>query len=129
MKGNILIVDDDPIVRHLLSSVLTAAGHTVTSAPSGAHCISILSEQLKTSSPPNVIILDLQLDDMPGSEVLTRIRQISQPAHIAVVMCSANTEEEVRKTYPGLDMDCFLEKPFPMEKALAAVDALLTKLT
>ena len=68
----ILIADDDPVVRHLLSSVLSAAGHTVETAESGSRCIEMLREKAASNTLPDLLFLDLQLADMAGAEVLEK---------------------------------------------------------
>src|SRR5471030_956281 len=66
--GSILVVDDDPIIRKLLSRALAADGHEVRTAENGAHAL----EQLE-QAPSDVVLLDIVMPGMDGIEVLDRI--------------------------------------------------------
>ena len=116
MGKPVLIADDDPVVRHLLSSVLVAAGFQVLLAETGVACLEKIEECEKTHAPLSLVFLDLQLSDMSGADVLQKIRKRPSPRRLPVIILSANSEEEVRQQFPSLDADMYLEKPFPPEK-------------
>ena len=111
----VLLVDDDPVVIHLLSSALTAAGYTVQTAKSAAQCLLLLQGGQAQGPLPQLILLDVQLADKPGPVLLQEIRQHSDWAAIPVALVSANSEREVRAQFPQLGPEYFLEKPFPPE--------------
>lgn len=116
MGKQVLIADDDPVVRHLLSSVLSAAGFEVLLAETGAICLNKVQECERAHAPLSLLFLDLQLSDMSGADVLLRIRERPSVDRLPVVILSANSEEEVRLHFPSMDADMYLEKPFPPEK-------------
>lgn len=116
MGKQVLIADDDPVVRHLLSSVLSAAGFEVLLAETGAACLNKVEECERANTPVSLLFLDLQLSDMSGADVLLRIRERASVDRLPVVILSANSEEEVRLNFPSMDADMYLEKPFPPEK-------------
>lgn len=122
--AEILIADDDPVVRHLLSSMLKAGGHEVTMVTSGQECLDLVTSRIASGNLPALLFLDLQLTDRPGAEVLDEIRSLTGNRRIPVVIVSAQSESEVRRTYPEIDMDSFLEKPFPPDAALKVVSLL-----
>lgn len=124
MKKELLIADDDPVVRHLLSAMLTGAGYAVKTVGSGQECMQLISSLSITGELPQLIFLDLQLADVSGAEVLLQIRAAT-PHRIPVVLISAQSESEARSSAPGIDADAFLEKPFSPEKAIKLVSALL----
>lgn len=124
MGVNILIVDDDPVVRHILGSVLKAAGHIVEQALSGAACIELLSNRTGDDFPA-LIFLDLQLGDMTGADVLAEIRRITAPNDVPVIMLSANSEAETQALFPELKADGYLEKPFPPQRVLEVLQAVV----
>jgi CheY-like chemotaxis protein len=121
---NVLIADDDPVVRQILQAILT--DHTVQVAVSGAECLTILRAQHLAGIRTDVVFLDLQLQDMHGTEVLREIRRefsaltpvVPAPA---VVVLSGNSEAEVRELDPEFSPELFLEKPFT---AASIADAL-----
>jgi len=108
MAFDIIIADDDPVVRHILGSVLKASGHSVEAVSSGAALIELLG---KRSEPADLVFLDLQLGDMTGAEVEPEIRKAG-PEKTRVVVLTANSESETKQLFPGLQADEFLEKPF-----------------
>jgi CheY-like chemotaxis protein len=126
---NVLIADDDPVVRQILQAILT--DHTVQVAVSGAECLTILRAQHLAGIRTDVVFLDLQLQDMHGTEVLREIRRefsaltSAVPTPVvpapAVVVLSGNSEAEVRELDPEFSPELFLEKPFT---AASIADAL-----
>lgn len=127
MNAKILIVDDDPVVRHLLGSVLRAAGHEVDIATNGAECLAKLNAA--PDGAPDVVFLDLQLPDMTGADLLERIRALGGAVRPSVAMLTANSEAETRRLFPGLAPEYFLEKPFPPQRANEVVRDLMSKRT
>lgn len=121
---NVLIADDDPVVRQILQAILT--DHTVQVAVSGAECLTILRAQHQAGVRTDVVFLDLQLQDMHGTEVLREIRrEFAAPTPAvptpAVIVLSGNSEAEVRELDPEFSPELFLEKPFT---AASIADAL-----
>lgn len=108
----ILIADDDPVVRHILGSILKSLGHSAESVDSGVKCIEHLRACCTKSQLPRVLFLDLQLTDMTGAEVLLQLGEFLDLKVMPVIILSANSREEAKKSYPTLTADEFLEKPF-----------------
>lgn len=125
MSKELLIVDDDPVVRHLLGAMLQSSGREISSCASGAEAIAKIEELEGSGNVPALIFLDLQLNDMPGTEVLGRIRSV-QGARIPTVMLSASQKEEILRDHPEAeDADGFLSKPFEPEKLQEILSSLL----
>ena len=80
----ILIVDDNEKNRKLAHDVLTAAGFQTLEAATGAEAIAIAGEHL-----PDVVLMDLQLPDMNGTEALKELERNERTARIPVVAMSA----------------------------------------
>ena len=121
----VLIADDDPVVRHLLSSVLHAAGFRVIAVESGSQCLALFGQRLAENAIPNVVFLDIQLADMAGTEILIHIRGHAQCKDLPIVMLSAHSKEEVLKQYPeAKQANEILSKPFPFDLAVATVKQL-----
>ena len=108
MPLSIFVADDDPVVRHILASVLKAGGHAVTDFASGAALLTAFST---LTDYPDILFLDLQLGDMTGAEVLPEIRSRAG-TKTKIVVLSAHSREDTQALFPGLEADEHLAKPF-----------------
>jgi len=112
-KDRILIVDDEKNICHFLSTVLTANGYDTITAQTGADaCRMIESEE------PDLVLLDLGLPDMDGTQVLEFARSRSE---LPIIVISARMDE--RDKVQALDMgaDDYITKPFGSSEFLARV--------
>jgi len=105
--GHILIVDDDPLNRRLLTKNLETEGHRTTDVDNGFAALSAIG-----SDPPDVILLDIEMPGLDGIEVLERIKSDPKIRHIPVIMISGvdDADSVVRCLEAGADD--FLPKPF-----------------
>lgn len=111
-----LIIDDDGDVRGLVRWLLENAGFTVAEAVTGRAGLRELFR-----SPPDVVILDVELPELDGFEILERIREITS---VPVLMLTAHgTESEKVRGLRG-GADDYLTKPFGQEELLARVELL-----
>ena len=87
-NGKILVVDDDYLQRRMLSTIFTAEGFNVQAVESGASCLEIVraGEDL-----PDLILLDLNLPDIDGIEVLTEIRKVVRGYKLPVIINSGES--------------------------------------
>ena len=83
----ILVVEDEPDLRELLTYNLTAAGFTVHATENGTDGLEAV-----TRFAPDVVLLDLMLPDIPGTEVCRRIRGDTTARQPAVMMLTAKSE-------------------------------------
>jgi len=127
MKGKILIADDDPVARHILSAMLESAKYEVISKESGRACIEEMRQLVTKKVKLEAIFLDLQLSDMRGTDVLAAIRDLEQETLTPVIMLSANTKAEMLEDEPQFLPDQYLEKPFRTEDVLGALGAVQKK--
>ena len=103
-----LLADDDPIVRHILGAILTAAGYSIDVVENGENCLAKL-QTIDGGTQYDVLFLDMMLGDMTGMDVLRKIRPtISFP----VIMLSAHQRDEALRFAGDMQPDAFLEKPF-----------------
>jgi DNA-binding response OmpR family regulator len=116
---NILIVDDDVELVGLLSFAFETAGYTVGTAFDGNEAIAMVRAQ-----NPDLVILDVNLPNQDGFQVLADLRRISQ-APVIMLTVRATEEDEIE----GLDLgaDDYLRKPFSPRALLARVRSHLRR--
>jgi two-component system cell cycle response regulator len=120
MNGRILIVDDIATNRILYRSRLAAAFYEPILAESGAACL-----ELAASHQPDLILLDLQLPDLPGNEVLRRLRADPATRDILVIVLTAATDDAVRLAALAAGADDVIGKPAADAVLLARMRNLL----
>lgn len=115
----ILVVDDDPKIRSVLSRGLRFEGYTVQVAEDGTQAL-----QIARIEPPDLVILDVMLPGMDGLEVCRRLRLGTQSP---ILMLTAR--DAVPDRIAGLDSgaDDYLVKPFDFDELLARIRALLRR--
>ena len=118
MRQTALIVEDDPVTRHILTTTLATAGIDRIIAETGAAMWSSLEKK------PDVIVLDLSLPDADGMELL---RQLRQKSEIPVIIHSNRSDEIERIIGIEIGADDYLPKPCNMRELLARVRALLRR--
>jgi PAS domain S-box-containing protein len=119
--SSILVLDDREAERYLLVTVLTHAGHTVLEAPSGEQALELARE-----SRPELIIVDLMMPGMDGSEFVRRLRADPNVGNTRVMFCTATYDtHEVRKLAESCGVSHILVKPAEPEQIISVVrDAL-----
>ena len=115
----ILIIEDDPQIRRVLSTSLKAYGYEVHSADSGR-----LGLKLAAKHQPDLIILDLGLPDIDGLDLIRNLR--SSPTQEILVL-SARGTEDVKVRALDLGADDYLTKPFGVFELLARVRVALRR--
>lgn len=89
MDYKILVVEDDPDARKIISLVLKLDGFITMTASNGSEALRYIE-----SDVPDLILLDVIMPDMDGYEVCERIRSNALTAHVPVVMLSGRSDEE-----------------------------------
>ena len=120
-KGKtILVVDDSPTVRKLISGKLEKAGHSVVCAVDGVDALAKLEEQL-----PDLVLLDITMPRMDGYEVCKQIRSDPAARDLPVVMISGKDGffDKVRGRMAGTSG--YITKPFGPETLMKAIDTYL----
>lgn len=116
----ILVVEDDMMNSRLLATILTRLGYTVDTAFDGVNGL----EKVE-SSPPDLILLDLDLPRMDGYEVARRLKQSEHNKIIPIVVVSSFAEVENRIKALDAGADDFLSKPIDQVELKARVQSLL----
>jgi two-component system KDP operon response regulator KdpE len=121
VKGNILVVDDEPQITRVLKTTLSSRGYGVRSAGDGQEAL----DAMKTW-PPDLIITDLRMPNIDGLELCRRVRQISQ---IPIIVLSVKGEEPIKVEALDAGADDYITKPFSVNELLARVRATLRRAT
>jgi two-component system KDP operon response regulator KdpE len=116
----ILVVEDDVRVAGFLRDALTEFEYAVAVAASGADALNKVSE-----GAPDLLLLDLNLPDMPGFEVLERLR--AQSSTIPVVIVSGNTDPMMAEAAVALGAVAYITKPVDLDVLSRAVAVTLTR--
>ncbi|AKU92072.1 winged helix-turn-helix domain-containing protein [Vulgatibacter incomptus] len=120
--AKLLIVEDEADLRDLLSYNLRAAGHEVALAASASEGL----EQVRRWRP-ELILLDLMLPDLPGTELCRRVKGDPSTAATRVVMLTARGEEIDRVVGFELGADDYVSKPFSLRELVLRVNAVLRR--
>jgi len=111
--ANILVVDDEKPIRRFLKASLLGHGYTIFEAASGAEAL-----QEATRCHPDVIILDLGLPDMDGTEVTRQLREWSS---VPIIVLSVRDHESDKIAALDAGADDYLTKPFGIGELLARI--------
>ena len=118
MPQTVMLVDDDPQLRHVVSMFFELEGYNVVQAKDGREAISLLSEYV-----PDVILLDLMMPDVGGLEVCQHVRANKTLKEIPVVVFTAAEMKEDELTAAGADR--FIAKPYSLEGLRRVVRTLI----
>lgn len=119
MKHRILVVDDEPAVRDLLSYNLQKAHYEVLLAPDGQEAL-----RLSREKSPHLILLDLMIPFVDGLDVCRELRKTSA---VPIIMITARGEEIDRVVGLELGADDYVTKPFSIRELMARIKAVLRR--
>jgi len=116
----VLIVDDDPSIRAMLTDALTVEGYTVLTASDGLQALHQLGLSI-----PDVVILDVMMPHADGMRVLESMRSEPRTRDVPVVMLTARTDEMT--FWAGWQRGCdeMMRKPFELDDLFATLDNVL----
>ena len=107
----ILVVEDDPTVRNLITTTLKSNDYRYITASNGEAAI-----MAATTQQPDIVFLDLGLPDLDGVEIIRRIRTWSQ---MPIIVISARSEDSDKVSALDAGADDYLTKPFSVTELLA----------
>jgi len=119
MTAKILVVDDDPAIRRLLTRTLDRAGYTVVEAGDARGALNG-----RDIDKPDLILLDLGLPDRDGLELLPLLVRAPAPA---VIVLTAREATDEKVTALDLGADDYVTKPFDTAELLARVRSALRR--
>lgn len=115
----VLIVDDEPKIRHLISYYLEPEGFKILEAENGREALEIFSRK-----SVDLIILDIMMPVMDGMECCKELRKISD---VVILMLTAKSEETDKLLGYGFGADDYITKPFSPKIIVAKVKAMLKR--
>ena len=116
----ILIVEDDPPIRNLISVALEAHDYRYISAANAGNAI-----LEATSHNPDIMLLDLGLPDLDGVEVIRKIRSWS---NMPIIVISARSDDSDKIEALDAGADDYLTKPFSVDELLARLRVTIRRL-
>ena len=121
MKKHILILDDEELIRELLSQMLTDIGYRVTPVATVAAALKSARQE-----QPDLVISDLQLEDGDGLEMIDQLKTDYPEIPVILLTGVLFDQETVDKVLIN-KVDCYLEKTSPLSKISAIVESLLPR--
>ncbi|GAC1337163.1 MAG: response regulator transcription factor [Myxococcales bacterium] len=118
----VLIVEDEKDLADLVQYHLQKAGYETIAAPDGEQALELLRQRT-----PDLVLLDLMLPGIPGTEVCRQIKSSSRTSRVPVMMVTARGEEVDRVVGFELGADDFVTKPFSMRELVLRVRAVLRR--
>jgi two-component system OmpR family response regulator len=116
----VLVVDDEPNIRDLLSASLRFAGHQVATAANGTDAITMITE-----TNPDIVLLDVMLPDISGFGVTKKIRGMGIETPILFLTARDDTEDKVTGLTVG--GDDYVTKPFSLDEIMARISAIIRR--
>ncbi len=121
-KGEILLVDDDPVIRLITKKILEKEGHDISVAEDGKKCMDFLSNNKK----PDLILLDVMMHGENGWEIGRKIKSNNKMKDIPLAMFTVRSSIDSRKkSFEYAHADAHIDKPFIMDELIKEVNQLI----
>lgn len=118
--SEVLIVDDSLSIRELLTSVLRKAGFNVTSADNGRSGL-----ETAQSSNYDLVITDINMPEMDGLELLTRLRALPEYSFKPILILTTEFSQEMKQKGRDAGATGWLVKPFDPEKLVGVISRII----
>ena len=120
--STVLLVEDDPDIRHLVSTKLSRGGFAVLEAADGRTAL-----DLARHTPPDLVLLDVRMPYKSGLEVCRELRDCPGTAAVPIIMLTARAQrQDIEQAYAAGATD-YVVKPFSPRDLLEQVEAALQK--
>jgi CheY-like chemotaxis protein len=110
----VLVVDDESMVRSVITKLLTIRGHTVHQASSGAEALTMIE-----TTEPDIVFTDYGMPEMSGAELAAAVR--GRAPSLPIVLISGDTETDDATSV----VDASIDKPFKLDDLQAAIQTLV----
>ncbi|HET6817519.1 MAG TPA: response regulator [Mycobacteriales bacterium] len=120
--GRVLVVDDDDVIRQLITVNLELEGFDVVTAVDGQDALDKVKD-----AQPRVVTLDVMMPRLDGWEAAARLRNDPETSHIKVILLSARAQEADLQRGERIGVDAYLTKPFDPDELIDLVRRLMTE--
>lgn len=117
--ARVLVVDDDDVIRQLITVNLELEGFEVFTATDGEDCLAKVKE-----IKPDVVTLDVMMPRLDGWDTALRLRDDPDTVHLKLVLLSARAQDADRAKGEGIGVDAYLTKPFDPDELVDTVRRL-----
>jgi DNA-binding response OmpR family regulator len=121
-QTRILVADDEPDIRDLLTFKLERAGYTVQAVGSGIQALAAIQED-----PPDLAVLDYMLPGLSGMDVLRKIRDDERTSGVRVILLTARARDADVDAGFATGADDYITKPFSPRELLHRVNTILAR--
>jgi len=119
-KANVLVVDDDPSIRKVLTAILEEKGYTVETAENGKEAI-----RKSKAKFYNLALIDIRLPDMEGVKLLTEMKETKPKMAKIIITGYPSLQNAVEALNRGAD--AYVIKPLDIDKTLVTIEEHLEK--
>lgn len=125
MSRVILVVDDSPTMRGMVSHALNEAGFETKEAENGKDALIKLTMMEEGGTKPDVIVTDINMPEMDGIELVKEIRKLSAFKHVPVLVLTTDNTDEKKEVGRAAGATGWLVKPFDSELILKVIRKVL----
>jgi two-component system chemotaxis response regulator CheY len=125
MSRVILVVDDSPTMRGMVSHALNEAGFATKEAENGKDALIKLTMMEAGGTKPDVIVTDVNMPEMDGIELVREIRKLSAFKHVPVLVLTTDNTDEKKEVGRAAGATGWLVKPFDSELILKVIRKVL----
>ena len=112
-RGRVLVVDDDPAIRRVVSEILALEGYAVQAAANGAEALALLTPEL-----PTLVLLDMRMPVLDGWGFIAALRAQALDVPVCVMTAAQDAEAWAKE----VAIPTYLAKPFELSHLLAVVE-------
>jgi DNA-binding response OmpR family regulator len=116
---HVLVVDDDALIRTLMTAFLAKLEHRSTICPNGEHASAALAEARRTGSPVHLVVIDLRLGGMNGLDLCRRLR--AEGVDASIVCMSGDLGSTDPRVLKEAGFDGALQKPLSLQDLEACI--------
>jgi two-component system, chemotaxis family, chemotaxis protein CheY len=118
-QKKIVIVDDFTGIRSIVRETLEKKGYLVMEASNGEEALKFFD-----GTQVDLLITDFDMPDMNGAELVAKLRSMTRYMYTPVIMLSGVRKERVDEHMKGLNVACFLQKPFEIKHFYSVIERL-----
>ena len=122
VKGTILYVEDNPDNRMLVRRILTAENYKLLEATNAVQAINLLE-----TTTPDLILMDINMPDMDGYTLTTRIRSMAGLERIPILALTANVMRGDKEKTLEAGCDGYIQKPLDVDQLIREIEKFLAR--